>query len=345
MPKKLSTGPDRLNFTLALLTFLNEAQAERRDVTAGEIAIHFDVELREVNRALHVLSVGGFEDANGNYENWHYPYEIDFQFDENDRELPFNEDAVIDFSINQQGSVKIAPQFSSEQASALVAGLQYLRSLPDTTATADIDELIKVLSEGRHDLLANNIEYRPGTTSAAIDVIQKAIQTNKRIRCSYQNQKGEKTVREMDPLRIDPRAASWQLRAWCHSNLEPRNFRIDSMSNVELLEIDWLPESYKVEVDEEAEYRAKETDVEVLIEADPEGLSIITDFGGKVHKIDKKSGVTTATLQIGFLPYFGRAVARFGGAVRVISPAQARQVVRDYALRALGQAGDRRGTE
>jgi proteasome accessory factor C len=172
-----------------------------------------------------------------------------------------------------------------------------------------------------------------------------AIYNQKRIRCSYQNQKGEKSTREMDPLRIDPRDSSWQLRAWCHNNEEPRNFRIDSMSNVEVLDTDWIPQSHKVEIDEELEYRAKETDVEVVIEADPEGLALISDFAGKVNKIDKKTGVTTATLQIGFLPYFGRAVARFGGAVRVISPAQAREVVREYALRALGQAGDRKDVE
>ncbi len=342
MPRKLATGPDRLNFTLALIAFLNEANEKNHVVTAGQIASHFDVELKDLNRALKSLQWAEVKDSSGFEE---YPYEVDFELDEDDLEIPLEADAVIGFRVSADAKVNSVPQFSAEQATALVAGLQYLRSLPDSSATADIDELIKLLTSQGNGQAINNIEYRPGTISSAIEVIQKAIQSKKRIRCSYQNQKGEKSVREMDPLRIDPRASSWQLRAWCHSNNEPRNFRIDSMSNVELLETDWLPESSKVELDEDAEYRAKETDVEVLIEADPEGVAIIADFGGKVKKIDKKTGVATAVLQIGFLPYFGRAVARFGGAVRVISPAQAREVVRDYALKALGQAGDSKDAE
>lgn len=345
MPKKLTTAPDRLNFLLALLTFLNEADRNDREVTAGEIAKHFDVTLADVNTALHTLNLGGFDDPSGNHESWHHPYYVDFAFDDEDRELPFGEDSVVDYSINEHGSVQVVPQFSSEQVSALIVGLQYLRSLPDDSAQADIDELISLLSQGRHDLLSTSVEHRPGTMSAVVEKIQQAIYNQKRIRCSYQNQKGEKSVREMDPLRIDPRTASWQLRAWCHNNGTPRNFRIDAMSDVEILDADWLPESSKVEIDEELEYRAKDTDVEVIVEADPEGIDLIFDFGGKVSKVDKKTGITTATLQIGFLPYFGRAVARFGGAVRVISPLQAREVVRDYALKALGQTGDRKDVE
>ncbi|MEY4060422.1 MAG: hypothetical protein RIQ31_84, partial [Actinomycetota bacterium] len=45
-----------------------------------------------------------------------------------------------------------------------------------------------------------------------------------------------------------------------------------------------------------------------------------------------------ATIKVGHLPNIGRLIAKYGGAARVIAPEEARRLVREYALQALGQA-------
>ena len=349
MSKRLPTGADRLNFTLALLGFLNQAAEQKVNYTAGELAEHFQVSLADINQALRFLdgvdvqrlsAVHSFEDS---------PYIVYWDFEDEDDmsapTVPFDDDAIVGYSFSSEASVTSAPQFSAEQVTALVTGLQYLRSLPDDSASEDIDELIKILTAGRHNLLARQIEYRPGTTSAVVDLIQNAIANQKRISCSYTNQKGETSTREMDPLRIDPRNSAWQLRSWCHVHNEPRSFGIERMSKVEILDQPWCQEAIDHEIREEADYISRETDVEVTVDVDPEGYDLIADFGGKAIKTAKETGTTRAVLKIGFLPYFGRAVARYGGAVRVIEPASAREIVRDYALNALKLVSDRKTAE
>ncbi|MFM6962687.1 MAG: helix-turn-helix transcriptional regulator [Micrococcales bacterium] len=346
MPRKIDSAAERANLMLALLSYLKRSKLEK-DVTAGELATHFNVELKEIDRALRKLNLSGYKDVFDSSETEMNPYFVPFDFDEDDDSvIPLKETDVIDLEVNSDARIKDAPQFTGEQVSALITGLQYLRTLPDDSANDDITELIKILSEGRAGIFAENIEYRSTTKTQTIEALQRAIREHRRIKCSYQNQEGSVTVREMDPLRIDPRASAWQLRAWCHVHNSLRNFRVDTMSNVEVLEQVWVPEAETAVIADEADYIAKESDVEVIVEVDPEGYALVSDFGGKAHKQSKaetKDGTIKATLKIGYLPYFGRAVARFGGAVRVISPQAAKDAVREYALAAIGQASA--GTE
>jgi hypothetical protein len=40
---------------------------------------------------------------------------------------------------------------------------------------------------------------------------------------------------------------------------------------------------------------------------------------------------------VGHLPNLGKLVSRYGGAAKVIAPAEAREIVKNYALAALGE--------
>jgi len=342
MPRKIDTAADRANLMLSLLSYLNPKRLGDESVTAGQLARHFDVELKEIERALRKLNVAGYKNLRDPSEYEANPYYVPFDMgdEDADEDVALAEDDIVDIVYNNDTTFFDAPNFSSEQASALITGLQYLRSLPDQSENAEILGLIDLLKEGRSSQSPIEIEYRPATKTATIEALQKAIKEQKRIRCTYRNQWQNETVREMDPIRIDPQSSSWMLRAWCHNHDELRSFRVDAISDAEVLDVGWVESAKTAQIGDAKNYIEQETDVEVVVEVDPEGYSLVGDFGGKAEKRSKansKDGVIRATLKIGYLPYFGRAVAKFGGAVRVISPESAKAVVRDYALAAMGQ--------
>jgi predicted DNA-binding transcriptional regulator YafY len=51
---------------------------------------------------------------------------------------------------------------------------------------------------------------------------------------------------------------------------------------------------------------------------------------------DLGSGTIRTQIKVGHLPNLGRLIAKYGGAARVIAPEEAREIVRNYALSALG---------
>lgn len=331
MTRKLKTGAEQLNFTLSLIHYLNNVDHE---VTVAETVKHFGVSEADVVRSLSQLTTAGFITASSGTAFERIFYNV-FPVNEDEDDFTWRPETEISFAPDFDTDLLDAPSLSTSQLSALIAGLQYLRSLPNVAMAGEIDALIARLTAGKQQDFVTNIEYRPGTVSATIAQLRDAILQKKRIRCDYTNQQGESSRRELDPVRIDPRNSNWQLRAWCHKNDAGRNFRVDHIRNIEILDEPWCAEAFELQSTDEADYIEHETDLTVVVEVDPEAYSLIGDFNGSVTSIDKQTLAKKAELKIGNLPYFGRMIARYGGAARVISPASAREVVRDFALEAL----------
>lgn len=334
MSRKLNDGQDRLNFTMALLSYLADPDRKEDVVTVADLVERFQVSKAEVSKALSTLTVAGFTQVwSSSDASVHYYFAMPVNDDEEDFE--YHDDSEVDFSMDADAGVTESPRLSSSQVSALIAGLQYLASLPELALAPRIEALIQKLAKGHQGQLVTDIEYRPGTVAASIQLLRTAIIDQKRIRCEYTNQKGETKVREMDPVRMDLRSSNSQLRSWCHENNEGRSFRIDHIRNIEILEDAWCKEATELQQIDEADYISKDTDVEVIIEVDPEAYSLIDMFFGETIGFDKKTMVKRARLNIGFLPNFGRHVARYGGAARIIEPQAARDLVREFAREAL----------
>ena len=88
-------------------------------------------------------------------------------------------------------------------------------------------------------------------------------------------------------------------------------------------------------------YVAKSSDTEVTIDLDPEAYPLASTFHLVQPAVKLPEGVMRVVVSIGHLPNLGRIIARYGGAARVVSPPEARQVVRDFAIRALGVGSSR----
>lgn len=316
------TGRERYNFLLPLIGFI----MQNEPVEINQVAKHFEVDEEYVRDAIRTLTVTATQRANG-YEETYYNF------------VPEQLELGI-IEMQQRDGIDAAPRLSGRQASALAAGLTILSTFPEFSSQSEIRELLEIISRGSTLNGPQAIDFKPGTVDADAAVIRHAMLNNHRIRCTYRNLQGELSVREIDPIRLDPRGDIWFLRGYCHKNQELRNFRLDHMRAAEELEIEISDEAKSIQEIDDADYIANETDIDVTVEVDPEAYSLLGDFSAEILKRDDKHSKVTALIKIGYLPYLGKVIAHYGGSARVLEPEAARRVVREYALSALGKPLD-----
>lgn len=318
MPKlKGFKGEDRYNFLLALVGYLGH----RGEVSVEEVSAHFELDANYLVKALKSLNdataqVSGFEE---------WPFYID---------IDLLDEGVV--SMTTAEVIDDVPRLSTRQVAALSAGLSYLSSIPEFAANADIKTLIEKVSSGSGLGRSELISIAPGSIEAGAETLRQAILSNRAVSCEYINRKQEKSVREIEPLRIDLTGGVWYLRGYCPINKAVRNFLIEHMRSIQILDREISDVAAKVGEIEDATYVAEATDTEVTVEVTPEAYRLISEFQTLSEPKDVGSGTIRTQIKVGHLPNLGRLIAKYGGAARVIEPAEAREVVRNYALSALG---------
>lgn len=320
MPKlKSLNGKERYNFLLSLVGFLQN----RGPVTLQEAADHFDLEPNYLRKA--VTSINEARAEVSDFEEWFFLIDIDLL--EEEGMLSLIENSLL---------IESAPRLSNRQASAIAAGLNYLAGLPDFKANEDLKNLQKILSLGSSRGINPMIEVRPGSAEAGAQTLREAILAGKQISCEYFNQRGELSNRVLEPLRLDPISDGWYLRAYCPIHQEVRNFKLDRMRAIKVLDQPLSETARSVGEIQDELYVAEASDVSVTIEVDPEAYRLLGEFEKVSEPKNVNSGSVRAEIKVGHLPNIGRLVARYGGAARVIAPPEAKELVRQYALKALG---------
>jgi proteasome accessory factor C len=320
MPKLLSfNGEDRYNFMLALVGYLQN----RGPVSITDAAAHFGLEPKYLRKV--VTSINEARAEVSGFEQWFFLIDVE-ELEENGI-LSLVENLVVDD----------VPKLSNRQASAIAAGLNYLASIPAFKNDPDVLKLQELLAAGTVRGINPLVEVRPGSAEAGAELIRKAILGGFQISCEYINQKGERAIRTIEPLRLDPRVDGWYLRGYCPINQEVRNFRLNRMRAIEVLPTPITKEAQSIHEIDDAVYVADANDTRVIVEVEPEAYRLISEFKtiGEPSGID--NGKIRAEIQVGHLPNVGRLVSRFGGAAKVISPPEARNIVKNYALAALGE--------
>mgnify|MGYP000284729098 FL=1 len=327
MPKlKGFNSEDRYNFLLALVGYLGH----RTEVSLIEVAEHFNLESDYIVKALRSLNdataqVGGFEE---------WPFYVD---------IDLLDDGIV--SLTTAEVIDDVPRLSTRQAAAISAGLGYLATIPEFAGNAQVQGLIEQIAAGSSRGMAEVISIAPGSVEAGAEQLRQAILSGRAIYCEYINRKGEKTKREIDPLRIDLTGGVWYLRGYCPVNKGVRNFLIEHMRAIELLDREISSAAQAVGEIEDATYVAEVSDTVVTVEVTPEAYRLITEFQTVSEPKDVGSGTIRSEIMVGHLPNIGRLIARYGGAARVIAPDEAKDYVRRYALAALGESAQTEARE
>lgn len=312
---------DRFNLTISLIAYLYNIQ---EDVTIADAAAHFKCTEKDIRRA--ATDINRIAPDVGSMENGMAFLDLDAL-----------DEGVL--SILSADYLTEVPKISVRQAAALVSGLSYLATMPGFEGDPDLKSLMELLAANQNlstqVVTVDEVEPDPDVVA-----IRQALLENKRIRCDYHSQSGVRRVRELEPIRLDPRPDHWYLRAWCPENEEVRTFRLDRMKDAEVIDTPIGDVARNQAALEDALYVSKETDTDVIVEVDPEAYRLIGESAAIEEMVAKgnNKGTVRATIKVGYLPNIGHLISRYGGAARVIAPEEAKEYVRAYAEAALGIA-------
>ena len=314
MPKSSKiSGTDRYNFLLALTGYL----IQNRQQKIGDVANHFGVSETEIHDAVVTISLSGV----GRYR----PDELFFL------DYDLLEEGIVDVSFAP--TLESVPRLSTRQAAALASGLAYLESVLDESDRGEIAKLLEILSDGGQLTSQMPFKVQPSRIDVEVSLARQAISQQKLISCSYINAANEVSKREIEPISLESNDSIWYLRGYCRTKNEVRVFRLDRMREIHLSDEQLVRSSYP-ESDSSRIYSVSESDTDVLFDIDPAGFGLLADYKPEYPVVGNKT--LRVTIQIGDINTLGRVVAKYSGSVRVIAPAEARQVVFDYANRALG---------
>lgn len=314
MPKSSKiSGTDRYNFLLALTGYL----IQNRQQKIGDVARHFGVTETEIHEAVVTISLSGV----GMYR----PDELFFL------DYDLLEEGIIDVSFAP--TLESVPRLSTRQAAALTSGLAYLESVLDETDRSEIATLLDILSDGGQLTSQMPFKIQPSKIDAEVSLARQAISEQKLISCSYINASNEVSKREIEPIGLESNDSIWYLRGYCRSKNEVRTFRLDRMREI-LISAQELVRSTYPDSDLSRIYSVSENDTDVLFDIDPDGFGLLADYKPEYPAIGNKT--LRVSIPIGDISTLGRVVAKYSGSVRVLAPAEARQVVFDYSNRALG---------
>jgi proteasome accessory factor C len=314
----MSTAPalgatDKLTFLLSLVPYLMDHER----VSVAAVAAHFGVSPERVRDAVNLIAMSGIPGETRQYLHGDL-------FDIHWEEFELNDNIVLTHLV----AIDDSPRFSAREAAALIAGLQYLSSLPEN---ADIEAIASLMAKLTRSASATPSQVAVSTTepAAAIALIKAAVENGVQIEFDYLSSRGGHEGRHVDPLRIESVDQDWYLRGWCHLRGAMRTFRLDRMSGLRVT--DSRTEERAEETLPDTLFQGSDSDLEVLVELPAAAVPLLADYAPQGAGAGREDGLLHQTLRVAHFHGLKRMVAGLAGIVTVVGPPEARALTRDWA--------------
>jgi proteasome accessory factor C len=262
---------------------------------------------------------------------------FDIQWDEFE-----NNDTIV---LTHLVAIDDSPRFSSREAAALIAGLQYLSSLPEN---ADRDAVASVMAKLTLGASAapSQLAVAGSEDGAAISILRSAVRDGVSVAFDYVDASGRHQHRLVDPLRIESVNNDWYVRGWCHVRGAVRTFRLDRISGLRATDAAAadLPSDVVVP---EALFEPSPDDLTVTIELPESAIPLVADYMRDSKTTPVGGDRVQATVRVAHYHGLKRLVTRLAGVVTVIEPVEARQAVAQWAEAGVNRytdAGDPRAS-
>jgi proteasome accessory factor C len=246
------------------------------------------------------------------------------------------EDGLV--TISQAESIARPLRLAADEASALLVALRMLAE-----AGGDGDAVTRLVAKIEDAAGASaapssqvSIQIEPPNGPGVAAAVDAALAAGKRVHLRYYVPgRDEATERDVDPIKLLVDQGRTYLRGWCRLAEGERNFRLDRVLDVEVLD---LP----AEVHEEEEsfdgvgglFRPSEADVRVELELGV-GARWVAEYYPCESKTELGEGRLRVVIRTRDTSMIRRRALRLGEEARVIAPAELAEEVRAAAAAAL----------
>jgi proteasome accessory factor C len=209
---------DRLARMLALVPYISR----RPGVAISELAAEFGVSAGQIGADLNLLMVCGLPG--------YYPDDlIDVVLDEDGGTVAIAFDAGIERPVG----------LTADEAFALMVALRALAELPGLVDAQAVHSALAKLEQagGRGATETGTVRVVPAEPAPALGLVRQSLDETRRIWIRYYTASRDTiTERTVDPLRLLVTDGHSYLEAYCHLAGAIRNFRVDRIEEVRLLD-------------------------------------------------------------------------------------------------------------
>lgn len=234
--------------------------------------------------------------------------------------------------------------FTEEEATIIVLGLLgtpwlELDYSPGAVAAA-MSKITRVLPEEARDKLKalSELMVLPDVTddvrpkSHLLIEISEAVQSLLPLEITYVSEKGESTVRVVEPYGVVGRRGRWYLIAYCRLRQDYRTFRLDRIEKLTTKTLPFFRDEefdFRSYAEEQLESFSWGTPYTVIFQADPESVrKRIGPITGRVEAVPEGTRMTATTDSFA---YEARYLAGVGVPFKVVEPAALREAIRALA--------------
>jgi proteasome accessory factor C len=318
--KPVNTASDNLLLLLALVPFV----LDRQEVSVAEAAAQFGRSEDDIIRAVELIACAGVPGDSTAYSHLDL-FDIDWDLFEKDRRITFWNTVALDHK----------PRFSAREASALLAGLQYLSHHPAYSTRSDVADVMEKLRQGSGRGPSGRIAISQPATKAHLQLLNDAIDSHVAIETMYHNKRGESGRRTIDPWVLESRDGTWYLRGFCHTRQAVRTFRVDHMDTVVVTNTPQADRSEGLRELSPELFQPSSDDIVVTLECHISALPLIADYlprGMKTPGTGERVSLEIPFAHYGSLTQF---MGTFSHLVKVTAPPSAKKAVSGFAAAAL----------
>ncbi|WP_460517837.1 helix-turn-helix transcriptional regulator [Humibacter antri] len=313
-----TAGPRDARDKLALLLSLIPYLMDHESAAVDEVAAAFDVSSKQIRDAVYLIAVSGLPGESRSYLPGDL-FDIDWdELEQHDR-----------IALTHTVAIDDTPRLSAREAAALIAGLQYLSSLPEH---ADRDAMSSLMAKLEHGTAAGaaQVAVAPAALRDTVATIRAAIENRTQVDLDYVSARGDSERRTVDPLRIESVNDDWYLRGWCHLREAARTFRLDRIDHLVSTGQPISEHAARIVLPERL-FQGSAEDLSVSVDVAAAALPLIADYIPDDAARIQDGDVVHTKVRVAHYHGLKRMVARFAGQVTVTAPEEARIAVADWA--------------
>ena len=231
-----------------------------------------------------------------------------------------------------------------DEALALLVAVRALADVPGLQDRDAVQRVIAKLEQAAGDAAQGDtvaVEVDEAAQADTTAAVRRALEEGRRLHLSYYvPHRDETTERDVDPMRLLLVGTGGYLEAWCRRADGVRLFRLDRITDIEVLGV-----AAEVPADAEprdldaALFQPAADDMLVTLELAPEARWVTENYPLETTT-ELEDGHLLVRLRTADMRWVVRLVLRLGGAARVVEPVELAELVRTTAAAALTAYGD-----
>lgn len=310
------TAPDRLARMLALVAYLRD----RPGVAVAQVAEHFGTSQAQVLDDVHTLWVSGTP-------GYMHGDLIDFSSDDLERGV---------LTLTDSREMDRPLRLSSGEAVALLVALQTLAAAlggRDEVLESTIGALREAAGEAARAADHLDLYLGAGAVEEHAATVRRALSQERRLHLRYVSASDATTERDVDPLQLLTDSRHWFLVGWCHRAHAVRQFRLDRILALEVLDIAADPHPEAGPRDR-SEPELASAPWQVRVELSSRARWVAEQLPvSRVRELDE--GWFAVELAVVDLAWLHNLLLGLGDRVRAVAPAEVADGVRSRARAAL----------